>query len=123
MSELKNRATVEDLLGLPPEGWQAIAKMGDDELVIYLKDITELEPKINPNSQLRGGKLVEIEENDDDNENNLTNENSKSSNNDSTVTDNNPIKVKRKKFKLVGSAKEVGAANLKSLFGDLGIEL
>ena len=36
-------ATIEELLGLSKEGWQQISQMNEDELQIYLKDITNLE--------------------------------------------------------------------------------
>lgn len=78
--EIKQRATVEDLLGLSVKGWEDIAKMTDDELAIYLSDITILEPKSDvENAQLRGGKEVKVSaskskalqelENDDDPDN------------------------------------------------------
>lgn len=79
--EIKQRATVEDLLGLSVKGWEDIAKMSDEELAIYLSDITVLEPKSDvENAQLRGGKEVKVLpktkskalqelENDDDPEN------------------------------------------------------
>lgn len=36
--------TLEELLGLPQDGWLAISKMSDQELEIYLQDITKIEP-------------------------------------------------------------------------------
>lgn len=39
-------ATLEQILNLPPEGYEAILKMTEAELKEYLKDITKLEPDI-----------------------------------------------------------------------------
>lgn len=53
--EPKNRATIEDLLGLTVEGWKQIEKMSDEQLAEYLSDITKQEPDgINPESQPNG---------------------------------------------------------------------
>lgn len=38
--------TCEEILELPQEGWEAIGKMSDEQLAIYLKDVTILEPTI-----------------------------------------------------------------------------
>jgi hypothetical protein len=73
--EVKSRATIEDLLGLSIEGWADIAKMNDEELKVYLKDITILEPKSDiSESQVRGAKITKSKalqdiENDDDPDN------------------------------------------------------
>ena len=40
--------TIDELLGLPPEAWEAISKMNDEELAVYLADITLTEPKVIP---------------------------------------------------------------------------
>ena len=37
--------TVEQLLKLPSEGFEAIAAMTDEQALLYFKDITDLEPK------------------------------------------------------------------------------
>lgn len=37
--------TIEELLNLEFPAWQIIAKMDDEKLALYLKDITNLEPK------------------------------------------------------------------------------
>ena len=69
---IKQRATVEDLLNLPIQGWEEIGKMDDSQLAIYLSDITNLEPKSDLEvGQLRGAKvaksktLQDIEDDDD----------------------------------------------------------
>jgi hypothetical protein len=75
MSVLKDRATVEDLLELPQEGWQAIAAMDEAALEVYLADAIILEPKIPADAIWRGGKepkepkkvKSEVEEMDDEN--------------------------------------------------------
>jgi hypothetical protein len=73
--EIKSRATVEDLLGLSVHGWQDIAKMNDEQLAEYLKDITILEPKGDiTDSQIRGAKITKSKalqeiENDNDQDN------------------------------------------------------
>lgn len=38
-------ATIEELLGLSKEGWKDIAEMSEDQLKVYLADITKLEPR------------------------------------------------------------------------------
>lgn len=73
--EIKQRATVEDLLNLSVDGWKQIASMDEQQLAEYLKDITELEPKSDVEiGQLRGAKVAKSKalediENDDDDEN------------------------------------------------------
>jgi hypothetical protein len=73
--EIKQRATVEDLLNLSVKGWEDIAKMDDSQLAIYLSDITNLEPKSDMAvGQLRGAKVEKSKalkdvEDDDDEEN------------------------------------------------------
>lgn len=73
VEEIKQRATVEDLLNLSVKGWEDIAKMDDAALAIYLSDITNLEPKSDMEvGQLRGAKvekskaLKDVEEDDDE---------------------------------------------------------
>lgn len=72
---IKQRATVEDLLNLPIQGWEAIGQMDDSQLAIYLSDITNLEPKSDLEvGQLRGAKVAKSKtlqdiEDDDDPEN------------------------------------------------------
>lgn len=38
--------TIEEIQNLPKEGWEKIGAMNDEELAVYLKDITILEPTI-----------------------------------------------------------------------------
>ena len=40
--------TIDELLNLPEPAWEAIAKMNEEELDVYLKDIIDVEPKIIP---------------------------------------------------------------------------
>jgi len=56
--------TIEEILGLPPEGWKKIGDMTDEELSVYLKDITILEPTI-PITAEPNKKHVLLEENED----------------------------------------------------------
>ena len=56
--EIKQRATVEDLLGLSVKGWEQIATMDDHQLAEYLSEITKQEPDgINPESQPNGYEI------------------------------------------------------------------
>jgi hypothetical protein len=96
---LKSRATVEDLLGLGSEGWMEIAKMNTEELNIYLKDVTELEPKFDPTSR---PVVVTTEEEPEE-------------------SDDNPIKATKKKKPKEPAIKS--NKDLKSLFADLGVDL
>lgn len=107
---LKPRATVEDLLGLGIDGWAEIAAMNQEQLDEYLKDVTTLEPKIDPAAQLRG-RIIK----DKDNENVDTN-------NSDDLDSSNPIKVKRKPKGAKVKA-PTNTSDLKSLFKDLDIEL
>jgi len=61
-------ATIESLLNLESDDWAAIAKMTDAELMIYLKDITNLEPEyiINPERQIVGRKDQDSDDDNDD---------------------------------------------------------
>jgi len=111
---LKPRATCEDLLGLGIEGWQEIAKMDDAQLEVYLKDVTVIEPKIDPAAQLRGRIIKESKEE------NVNNDNT----NAVDDSDDNPIKS-RKKVKKSGNKTKtiIPISDLKSLFANLDIEL
>ena len=55
------RATVEDLLGLSVEGWEEIGKMSEEQLAIYLADITILEPKADIDKSMPRGKVEKVE--------------------------------------------------------------
>lgn len=92
---ITNRATIEDLLGLPPEGWEAIAKMTDEELAVYLKDITDLEPKIPEGAQLCGVKPPKIKKEKKQKDFSLLDDDSVDSLEDDG--DENPIKLNKTK--------------------------
>jgi len=119
MESLKLRATCEDLLGLGIEGWQEIAMMDDAQLEVYLKDITAIEPKIDPAAQLRGRVIKELKEQQQNNE-----QAGDDDNNNASIDggDDNPIKSKRK-VKKNKNKSTIPVSELKSLFKDLDIEL
>src|SRR5687767_2002326 len=103
---LKPKATIEDLLGLPKEGWEAIAKMDEEQLANYLGDITNLEPKIPSDAQWRGVKEPKVkktktDDSDEQNELELVDENPGS---DNPIKQNKP---KKKKLKSVFSQEEI----------------
>ena len=81
--------TVEELLGLPPAGWQAIAAMDEAALSIYLKDITNLEPIIPEVAQPCGREPIKLKLNKDGKSQQI---------NELDIDDNpdNPIHFKRK---------------------------
>lgn len=77
--------TCEEILGLPPEGWKAIGEMDDNQLDIYLKDVTILEPVI-PLDTSEPNRVIKEKKNKEDSDNN-------------TEVDDNPFKAKVKKSK------------------------
>lgn len=83
--------SVENLLDLEPDDWCAIAKMSDEELGIYLKDITNLEPEciVNPERQIVGRKDQDSDEEEE------TADDEKPLKKAKTTTDANPFKTKK----------------------------
>src|SRR5881394_975699 len=73
--------TIEELLNLPDPAWESIGKMTPEELAVYLKDVTEVEPRSIPAeaTPCTSGEDKDIEE--------LIGE----------TSDSNPIKLNRKK--------------------------
>ena len=59
--EIIRRATVEDLLGLSVEGWEEVGRMSEEQLAVYLADITNLEPKADIDKSMPRGKVEKVE--------------------------------------------------------------
>lgn len=87
--------TIEQLLNLPREGFEAIEKMSDEELAEYLKDITTIETSIE--GDFEGQLCGKIEK---------KSKSSRVSKSDKMINDllgsaaddeNNPIKLNKKK--------------------------
>lgn len=113
--------TVEELLKLDYPGWDAIAKMDDEALGEYLKDITNLEPKPLPfSSQPCVGK-----EEKDKIEKRAKREQAKSSISlddfDVDPDPNNPIKSNRGRKKKGKMSSEEMDEEAKKLMKELGL--